>query len=97
VRALAENRGRAVLAVFHDLNLTARYCDAVYALGDGEVIAVGTPAEVLTPPTLRAVFGVEVQVLRTAGGTPVVAPPDPRSPGRGATEPVNLGATGGVS
>jgi len=97
VRVLAENRGRAVLAVFHDLNLTARYCDAVYALGDGEVIAVGTPAEVLTPPTLRAVFGVEVQVLRTADGTPVVAPPDPRSTGRGATEPVNFGATGGVS
>ncbi len=97
VRALSRERGRAILAVFHDLNLTARYCDAVYALAGGEVIAVGTPSEVLTPSTLRTVFGVEVQVLHTADGTPVVAPPDPRATGRERTQPANLGASGGVS
>ena len=97
VQALSRERGRAILAVFHDLNLTARYCDAVYALADGEVIAVGAPAEVLTPPTLRTVFGVEVQVLHTADGTPVVAPPDPRAKGRERAEPANLGVSGGIS
>jgi iron complex transport system ATP-binding protein len=93
VRALARDRGRAILAVFHDLNLTARYCDSVYAMADGQVIAVGRPAEVLTPSTLRTVFGVEVQVLHTADGTPVVAPPDPRVTGREGTRTAKLGAS----
>lgn len=63
VQALAA-RGVAVLVVLHDLNLAARYCDRLLLLERGRVQALGTPAQVLQPAPLRAVFGLEVLVQR---------------------------------
>lgn len=52
--------GTTVLAALHDLNLAATYCSTVILLRNGEVVAAGSPATVLTAQTVRAVFGVEV-------------------------------------
>ncbi|MFD8162128.1 ABC transporter ATP-binding protein [Streptomyces malaysiensis] len=51
-----------VLVALHDLNLAAYYCDRLYVLRAGEVIASGTPAEVLTPYLLAEVYGVTAEV-----------------------------------
>jgi len=59
---LAAERGLAVLAVWHDLDLAARFCHRLLLLHEGRLVAVGKPAEVLTPATLEAVFGVTVSV-----------------------------------
>ena len=58
------NDGRAVLAVLHDLNLAGAYADRVMVMADGEVVAVGTPEEVLCPDILSAVFKQQVMVMR---------------------------------
>ncbi|MGH2943781.1 MAG: ABC transporter ATP-binding protein, partial [Solirubrobacteraceae bacterium] len=47
------------LCVLHDLNHAAAYCQRLYLLRDGSIIADGTPDEVLTRPLLHDVFGVE--------------------------------------
>ncbi|GAB7527982.1 ABC transporter ATP-binding protein [Pseudomonas sp. 3A(2025)] len=52
----------ATLASFHDLNLAAAFCDRLYVLQNGRLVANGTPTEVLTAPLLREVFGVEALV-----------------------------------
>lgn len=46
----------------HDLN-QALTCDRVAVLDKGRLIAVGKPHEVLTPPLLRATFGVQAHYL----------------------------------
>jgi iron complex transport system ATP-binding protein len=51
-----------VLGVFHDLNLAAEYCQRLLLMDRGRVVAVGTPAEVLTGETIRAVYGESVRV-----------------------------------
>ena len=51
-----------VLLALHDLNLAAYYCDRLHVLCDGEVVASGTPAEVLTPGLLAEVYGVAADV-----------------------------------
>ncbi|MBM7090522.1 ABC transporter ATP-binding protein [Streptomyces sp. S12] len=51
-----------VLLALHDLNLAAHYCDRLHVLCDGEVVASGTPAEVLTPGLLAEVYGVAADV-----------------------------------
>ncbi|MEU0126399.1 MULTISPECIES: ABC transporter ATP-binding protein [unclassified Streptomyces] len=51
-----------VLVALHDLNLAAYHCDRLYVLDAGEVVASGTPAEVLTPRLLAEVYGVEGEV-----------------------------------
>jgi iron complex transport system ATP-binding protein len=52
--------GLTVLVALHDLNLAAAVCDRVALLRGGALVTCGTPAEVLTPDTVRAVFGVDV-------------------------------------
>ncbi|MFW6018916.1 MAG: ABC transporter ATP-binding protein [Halapricum sp.] len=59
-------RGVAGVLAIHDLNLAARYCDRVALLSDGEIYDVGTP-DVLTPETIRAVYGVEATVKQHRG------------------------------
>ena len=61
-RELAQ-RGYTVVAILHDLNLAAQYADQVLMLRRGEVIAAGTPSEVLTPGHIRRGFGIEVRCL----------------------------------
>jgi len=53
-----------VVAVMHDFNLAAYYCDKVILMKDGKIFAVGAPSEVLTPSNVEAVFGVKVLVQR---------------------------------
>ena len=75
VRALQRERGLTVIAVLHDLNLAAVYCDRLVLLAAGRVVREGVPADVLTADTLSAAYGARVHVgLNTATGTPVVLP-----------------------
>ena len=72
LRRLARERGTAVLAVVHDLNLAA-LADRVAVLDGGTVRAAGTPASVLTAELVAAVFGPGWRVTLD-GGIPLVAP-----------------------
>lgn len=50
--------GRLVIAVLHDLNLAARFCDRVLVLAGGGVMADGAPGAVLTADLLARVYGI---------------------------------------
>ncbi|MDR0906924.1 MAG: ABC transporter ATP-binding protein [Oscillospiraceae bacterium] len=56
---------RTVVAAIHDLNIAAAYCDELYALSCGSVVAHGSPEEVLTPEIIREIYGVGAELLRT--------------------------------
>jgi iron complex transport system ATP-binding protein len=66
--------GGAALVVSHDLTLAARSCKKLALLGDGALVACGTPSEVLRPDLLARVFGVEAEVLAAPDGAPLVIP-----------------------
>lgn len=51
------NAGGGVIAVMHDLNLSAMYADRVVLMKDGRVAGAGTPADVLRAEMLADVFG----------------------------------------
>ncbi len=75
VRSLAREHQLAVLATLHDLNQAALYADRVALLANGELSAVGTPDEVLTPSHLSAAYGLPVHVIpHPTYGTPLVLP-----------------------
>ena len=74
VRELADE-GTGVVAVLHDLNLAAEYCDRVVLLQGGRVVAAGPTAEVLTYKNLTAVYETEIYVdLNDITGALVVTP-----------------------
>lgn len=53
-----------VLAALHDLNIAAIFCDYIFVMKNGRVIAEGTPEEVLTEELLKEVFGIQCYVGR---------------------------------
>ena len=65
VRELADG-GMAVLGVFHDLDLAARYTDTLAVVHAGAVGPVGPAREVLTPALVRDVFAVRAVVAPDA-------------------------------
>ncbi|MDO7928002.1 ABC transporter ATP-binding protein [Pseudomonas sp. KFB-139] len=52
----------STLASFHDLNLAAAFCDRLYVIDQGRIVASGTPTEVLTEQRLLHIFGVHALV-----------------------------------
>jgi iron complex transport system ATP-binding protein len=59
---LIRGLGLTTLAALHELPLAVHYCDRLYLLKDGAVVAQGTPAQVLTPETITEVYGVRALV-----------------------------------
>ncbi|QRM56472.1 heme ABC transporter ATP-binding protein [Sinorhizobium sp. BG8] len=68
-------RGGGVIAVMHDLNLTAMFADRMVMMKDGTVFAAGAPAEIMTDETMEAVFGCRMRVNGLPeAGVPFVLP-----------------------
>jgi iron complex transport system ATP-binding protein len=65
VKLLCVKEGLIVLAVIHDLNLAARYCNSALLLKGSRVFAAGTLDEVLTSENIKTVFKVDAIVRRS--------------------------------
>ena len=63
------NKSHAVLAVLHDLNLAARFCDRLLLMANGRIVANGTPREVLTIQNLQNVYGVNALIRDGGSGS----------------------------
>lgn len=64
LKELCVKGGLVVLAVLHDFNLAARYCDSIILLKDGKIFSIGRVDEVLTSENIREVFQVDVIVKK---------------------------------
>lgn len=98
VQGLAR-QGRAVLAVMHDLNLAASFCDEIVLMHGGRIAAQGTPQDTLTAANLEAVYGAAVWVRRhPLTGRPLILTlpdvPKASAPAKGAVHLICGGGTG---
>lgn len=67
--------GGGVVAVMHDLNLTAMYAARVLAMKAGQVVACGSTAETLTSDILSEVYSCPLRVGAVPPpGTPFILP-----------------------
>lgn len=72
IQRLSHERGLTVIAVLHDLNMAARYCDQLVALRAGEVIAQGGPEAIMQAGVLGDIYGIPMGILpHPQGGAPV--------------------------
>ena len=67
--------GGGVIAILHDLNLTAMYADRVYVMQRGSLAAAGSPRAVLSDEVIARVFECPLRVgALPAGDMPFVLP-----------------------
>lgn len=65
--------GKLVIAILHDLAMSARFCDRLILLHEGRLIADGEPTAVLTPRNLRECYDI-CAWIGTIEGQDVVLP-----------------------
>lgn len=75
LRQRARRDGIAVVAVVHDINLAAAFCDQIIVLKAGVITASGSPLEIVTPEQIGSAFGVAVSTgIDQKTGTPYCVP-----------------------
>lgn len=65
---LVHQECKSILVVLHDLTHAHRYTDEVVLLNGGQVIAQGTPTEVMTRQRLSAAYDVDIKAHQTEDG-----------------------------
>ena len=63
-----------VVSAMHDLTLAGQYADRLALMVQGHVVAVGTPAEILTEPAIAKHYQAEVRVVELNGSGRAVVP-----------------------
>ncbi|MPM62750.1 Hemin import ATP-binding protein HmuV [bioreactor metagenome] len=64
IKDLNSKVGITILTVLHDLNIAAEYSDKLILVDEGEIVALGTPEEVLTEENLEKVYKVKVSISK---------------------------------
>jgi iron complex transport system ATP-binding protein len=70
VRKMADELGKRVVTVLHDINFAATWADRIVAMRDGRVVADAPARDVMRPDVLEVVYGTTVDV-REIDGRPV--------------------------
>lgn len=65
---IVKGLNRTVISAIHDLNIAAMYCDKIFVLKNGNIIAQGTPKKVLTEELISQVYQVQAKVFTDATG-----------------------------
>ncbi len=67
--------GTTIVMVLHDINLSARYADYIFALRNGELICEGPPEQVITEDTMLQIFNMDCLVIEDpVSGSPFTIP-----------------------
>jgi len=67
LRRLVDELGKTVVVVLHDINFASCYSDHIVGMQQGRVACQGTPAEIVRPEVLRALYNVDVSVHEVDG------------------------------
>ena len=59
---LVKDLNISTLCVLHNIELSARYCDYLYAMKQGRIIAEGAPNKLITKETIRTIYDVESEI-----------------------------------
>jgi iron complex transport system ATP-binding protein len=72
LKNLSVEKGILVIMISHDINIAAKYADEIIMMHDGSIFAIGTPQEVITRDNMRAVYGVNTDIIDDDGRPHVV-------------------------
>lgn len=67
IEKLVRTENITAIMTMHDINLASLYSDTIILLKDGYVFVTGTPAEVLTVESIKAVYHIDTQITLVDG------------------------------
>jgi iron complex transport system ATP-binding protein len=67
LRRAADELGRTVVLVLHDINFASCWSDRIVAMRDGAVVHQGTPDEIMREDVLRDIYGMDIPVQDVGG------------------------------
>jgi len=67
LRRMADDFGKTVVLVVHDINFASCHSDTIVAMKDGAVIAQGSTADMMTPELLHQVYDLDIDVHDIGG------------------------------
>jgi iron complex transport system ATP-binding protein len=67
LRRAADELGRTVVLVLHDINFASCWSDRIVAMRDGAVVHQGTPDEIMREDVLRDIYGMDIPVQEVGG------------------------------
>lgn len=63
LKIAANELGRTILTVMHDINFAARYSDRICAMKDGKIAAFGTVNEIMNSSLLTEIFETKIEII----------------------------------
>ncbi|WJH37882.1 ATP-binding cassette domain-containing protein (plasmid) [Aliirhizobium terrae] len=73
LRRIADERGKTIVIVLHDINYAGSFADRILAMRNGRIVADGAPDELITTDMLKTIYGFDIPVTRI-DGQPVALP-----------------------
>ena len=67
IRRAADELGKTIVVVLHDINFASAYADRIVAMCDGKVAHEGPVSTVITEEVVEAVFGLPVMIREIEG------------------------------
>lgn len=64
LRHAANEFGRTILTVMHDINFAAKYSDRVCAMKNGKIAAFGTSEKVMNSKVLTDIFETNIEIIK---------------------------------
>lgn len=72
---LNRKHGTTIVMVLHDINLSTRYADHIFALYQGKLVSEGEPSKVITSTLVKDIFGLDCAAIADpVSGSPLVIP-----------------------
>jgi len=68
LRHAADEFGRTIVAVLHDINFAAKYSDKIIAMKNGKIAAFGTIDQVMNADILTDIFETKIDIINGPNG-----------------------------
>lgn len=69
LRHVADEFGRTIVTVLHDINFAAKYSDRICAMKDGNIAAFGTVEEIMDADILSDIFETKLEIIQGPYGS----------------------------
>ncbi|MDY4594643.1 MAG: ATP-binding cassette domain-containing protein [[Pasteurella] aerogenes] len=63
LKKLSQELNLGVVIVIHDINLASSFCDHLIALHSGKLLMQGDAYHIMTPDSLKAIYGIQLNVI----------------------------------